>query len=195
VALFSASLSPLGTASYTLRYRVDEHFDFAGTQLELNGVERGVVHPERIPLDAPYTPDIDVVLGALEGKVFESTRVEDHTRLRIEVVRAHVSRNSISQGERAPYGHLFVELEAIVTVLDSFGSALIQNGRFRLDANGMAYEPENFLNDSVGQGLSGTFPVVYALPDDTRQASLRCEVGWDSDTGAEWQSADIAFGP
>jgi hypothetical protein len=192
--IFSASLSPLGTTSYTLRYAVDETFDFAGGQLELNSPERGDRHPERIPVDAPYEADIDVVLSELQGMVLESTRPDDYKRLRAEILSARVSRNSLVEG-RAPYGKLFLDLEVEITVLRGVFGVNIQNDRFRMDVAGRSYEPENFINESYEHGLTGTTPVVFAMTDDVRDVDLRFEVGWGSDPGSEWQSVHVTFTP
>lgn len=190
---FSASLSPLSSSSYTLRYPVDEAFTFAGAQLELNGVERGVFHPERIPLDAPYKPDIDVMLDELVGKVFESTRPDDDGRERVKILSARVSRNSPVE-DRAPYGKLFVDLEVDVTAIDRGGARVVHDD-FRLDLDDRSYPPENSFLKDYDEGAGGTHLVTFVIPDSAREFGLRFHVGATYERGPEWQSVNVTFTP
>jgi hypothetical protein len=190
--MLAASLSPLGTASYTLRYAVDEAFDLAGTQLELNGPVRGTFQPERIPLDSPYRPDIDVHLTELEGVVLESSHPEARSQRRFEIRTARISRNSLIE-QRAEYGKLFLELEGDVTAMA--GSTRVTDESMHMDIDGKSTTASHPFSELIEEGNSASVHFIFSFPDNVRDLDVRMWVSIDDDDTEEFETIHVSFAP
>jgi len=181
---------PYGTVAFTLRYAVDEDFDLAGAVLELNGPKRGELAPETVPLDAPYGADIDAILTELQGKTFESARPTSSFRVRLDVVAATASRNSINESRRSAYGKVFVELLLDLTQ-NQFRNLLGDD--FGIIVDGRLSRPVNSFNKVSPASSTARIPVLFEIDDKVKSFTVRLKVGSDSDLTPkeEWQNVEV----
>jgi len=181
---------PRGTIDFTLRYAVDEDFDLKGVVLELNGITRGELAPERIPLDAPYRADVDAVLTELQGKTFESARPTAFERRRLEIVTATASRNSAvpDAQQRSSFGKMFVELTLDLTMARSDN---VLDGNFGIVVDGRLSRPINLVNELPDDDVTVRFPVLFEIDDTTKAFTVRMMLGWDDELTPETEWKDI----
>ncbi len=181
---------PHGTIAFTLRHAVDDDFDLEGAVLELNGITRGELAPERIPLDAPYRADIDAVLEELQGKTFESARDASFDRRRLKVVTATVSRNSAVQN-RSSYGKMFIELTLDLTCVGR--SDNIFDDHFGIVVDGRLSRPVNEINELPEADTTLRIPVVFEIDDTAQAFTVRLQLGEDADLQprVEWKDVQV----
>jgi hypothetical protein len=191
--LFSVSVVPGDTAPLRLYYRVHERVDLTGSILELNGSRRGTVEPEPVPLDAPVVRTYPLRLDDLVGAVVEGP--EELRKLnRHEIRDARVTLNTtLDGGRRAEIGKVFVELDVMFTVVNTWGSDYASHNNYRIIVDGYSSSPENFVSTYVKTGDSAEAPILFMIDREAMAFDLRFEVGYhERERYYERLSADLA---
>jgi len=172
-----SSLNPVGKllepgdrSNVSLFYEFADDASLRGAAVEINGSERDVLEPLRIPLDEERDFESQVELPELVGESFQAENAGD---LRFEIVDAVYGVNLLSNGRRAPLDQRLVQLT--VRAANTGGSSVSFDTAE--DGPRISVEDESILADEVQveeieSGETRKFVLVYAIDESASEFDL-----------------------
>lgn len=159
------------TGKGSLRYPVDATVSLTGAAVILDGGERGVVEPERVPLDSPWSSRYPTSIPSLLGAT--STSADAIRSLELTVSKATVSLNDPDE-YRAELGKKFVRLDLLAKNLSSFrGGSNLMDDSFRIIVDGLSLAPENFINELLDPQTTMNVPVIFQIDEASMSFDIR----------------------
>jgi len=169
-------LSPGGTKSVSLFYKVEDNAKLEGASLEINGSDRALLEPLPIPLDQKTEFASQVKLPDLVGETFAP---DDDSSLRFEILDAVYGVNLEATGRRAPRDQRLVQLKVRVGYDGdndqiSFSAA---DDAPRISIGDKTFVPDAFDTRTIESGETHDFVMVYPIAETASRIDLVLDAG------------------
>jgi hypothetical protein len=149
--------------------------DFTGAALELNGAERGVLEPLRIPLDVPQTFESDAAVESLAGQVVAPTGEGD---LQFEVLEARYGVNLPELGRRARIDTRMFSLNTRVGYSGSFSKSFSSTSDGpKIVVDGNTIEAVEGDIDTIPSGDTIDFLTIFEFDEEVTEFELTFDTG------------------
>lgn len=171
VAAVGALVNPGTTTALILRYRIPYGTPLEGSALVLNGEPRGVLEPEIIPLDAPWTARFPLRVTPLVGASFTLlAHPDDGIRYVIEDVLVDLDDPALGRTEA---GRRFVRVVLGATRLGTGDPIRIESETdFRIIVGAAESKPLTYVSQALEVGAHVERQVVFSIAAETRELDL-----------------------